>query len=49
LAVRATLTPNLRLDFVYSTRLHKAATIEAKAAEVAATIKALLEESVVKA
>ncbi len=49
LAVRATLTPNLRLDFVYSTRLHQAATIEAKAAEVAATIKTLLEESVVKA
>ncbi len=41
-AVRATLTPNLLLTFVYSTRLHTAATIEAKVAEVAASIRGLL-------
>ena len=34
------LAPNLRLIFVYSTELHEAATIEAKVAEVAATIRA---------
>lgn len=45
LAVRATIAPNLCLTFVYSTRLHAAATIEGKAAEVAATIHDLLEEA----
>ena len=48
IAVRATLTPNLRLVFVYSTALHRAETVEAKAAEVAAMIRALLEGALVK-
>jgi non-ribosomal peptide synthase protein (TIGR01720 family) len=43
IAVRATLRPNLRLTFVYSTELHDRATIEAKAAEVSAAIRELLE------
>ena len=38
LAVRATLEPNLRLTFVYSTELHTAATIETKAREVVSAI-----------
>jgi amino acid adenylation domain-containing protein/non-ribosomal peptide synthase protein (TIGR01720 family) len=44
LAVRATLSPNLRLRFVYSTELHERATIEAMAAEVATAIRGLLGE-----
>jgi non-ribosomal peptide synthase protein (TIGR01720 family) len=42
LAVRATLAPDLRLTFVYSTALHDARTIEARANEVAATVRALV-------
>ena len=41
-AVRATTTPNLRLTFVYSSELHRRETLEAKAAEVASAIRALL-------
>jgi hypothetical protein len=44
LSVRAALGPTLRLTFAYSTNLHSAATIEAKAAEVVATIGLLLQE-----
>ncbi len=47
IAVRATLAPNLRLTFIYGTALHTAMTIEGKVAEVAATIRRLLEESLV--
>ena len=42
IAIRAILTPDLRLRFVYSTELHRAGTIEARASEVAATIRGLL-------
>lgn len=42
LAVRAWMEPNLELTFVYSTALHHPATIEAKAAEVASTLRSLL-------
>jgi amino acid adenylation domain-containing protein len=47
IAVRARLQPDLRLIFVYSRELHEAATVEARVAEVAATINALTEESLV--
>jgi non-ribosomal peptide synthase protein (TIGR01720 family) len=44
ITVRATVAPNLRLTYTYSKQLHQAATIEAKAAEVAATIRGLLAD-----
>jgi amino acid adenylation domain-containing protein len=47
LAVRATLTPELRLTFVYSTELHHASTIRARAAEVAAMVRKLSAGSMV--
>jgi len=47
LAVRATLTPDLRLTFVYSTELHHEATIRARADEVAAMVRSLTAESMV--
>ena len=47
IAVRATLVPNLRLTFVYSTNLHTAATIEQRVNEVATAISGLLEGSTV--
>jgi amino acid adenylation domain-containing protein len=49
LAVRALLVPNLRLVFIYSRELHRRETIEAKAAEVVATIRQLLMGSAVAA
>ena len=48
IAVRATLTPNLRIAFVYSRELHQAATIEARVAEVMAFMHELLEGSLVR-
>jgi hypothetical protein len=42
LAVRATLTPDLRLTFVYSTELHREATIRARAEEVGTMVRRLL-------
>lgn len=47
IAVLAAGTTNLRLTFIYSTNLHAASTIEAKAAEVMATVRALLEDPLV--
>lgn len=47
IAVRATLTPELRLTFVYSTELHQGSTIRAMAEEVAAAIRGLLADAVV--
>jgi amino acid adenylation domain-containing protein/non-ribosomal peptide synthase protein (TIGR01720 family) len=44
-AVRAALTPNLRLTFVYSRELHEKSTIEAKASEVSETIRRLVGEA----
>jgi hypothetical protein len=38
------MDPNLRMIFVYSRQLHRHETIEAKAAEVAATIRRLALE-----
>lgn len=48
IAVRASVAPNLRLTFVYSTELHTSMTIEAKASEVADGIRGLIERSLVK-
>jgi hypothetical protein len=42
LRVGATMTPDLRLTFVYSAALHSASTIESIADEVAATMSSLL-------
>jgi amino acid adenylation domain-containing protein len=47
LAVRATLAPDLRLTFVYSTELHEPETIDAWVGEVATTIRSILEASAV--
>jgi non-ribosomal peptide synthase protein (TIGR01720 family) len=47
LAVRATLTPDLRLTFVYSTELHSEATIRTRAGEVAAMVRRLSAGSLV--
>jgi amino acid adenylation domain-containing protein len=44
IAVRAILTPDLRMIFVYSTALHTATNIEAKAAQVADTVRSLVRE-----
>jgi non-ribosomal peptide synthase protein (TIGR01720 family) len=47
LAVRATLMPELRLTFVYSTELHQEATVRARASEVAAAIRGRFADAVV--
>jgi hypothetical protein len=44
LSVRASLGSTLRLIFAYNTKLHDAATVEAKLAETASTISALLRD-----
>ncbi len=47
IAVRATLTPNLQLVFIYSTALHRVETIETRAAEVVDSIRRLSRRPVV--
>jgi hypothetical protein len=47
IAVRAALTPNLQLVFIYSTALHRVETVESRASEVADTIRRLLRRPVV--
>ena len=42
IAVRVTLTPALRLTFVYSTNLHTAEGMQARVADVEAAIRGLL-------